>query len=388
MDDASNAGEIVVFAPLFEPAVLGGGPISTLKALLTASPRSRPITLMTSSRDLDGSPLRLTKAMTRYGHVDVRYSDQAKTVAHLAAIARIVRRRPQFVYINGFFDARFSIAPQLVNAALARRPRLIAPRGEMSPQALAISASRKRVYMALYRALGLHRGVVWHASSEREAADIRAAWGRSAVVLVRENETSLPERAELPAASVAPFSVSFVGRLVPNKGLHVLLEALHAVRAPVQLHVGGPPENERYLEMCRGIIATLPERHRVTIHGLLQPDAVRSFIRRTDIFAFPTETENFGHVIAEALSTARPVLVPDTTPWTPIISGGGGSVVPSREADDWAQALERYAAMTPQQRLQESGRAMEAYNEWTRARSGEHIFATAVTMGALGAGSR
>lgn len=55
-------------------------------------------------------------------------------------------------------------------------PVILAPRGEFSPGALGLKAWKKRPYIELTRMIGLHRGITWQASSEREAGDIRAGW--------------------------------------------------------------------------------------------------------------------------------------------------------------------------------------------------------------------
>ena len=63
-----------------------------------------------------------------------------------------------------------------------------------------------------------------------------------------------------------------------------------------------------------------------------------------DIFLFPTRGENFGHVVAEALSVGCPVLTTPTTIWTDLLTSGGGSVF---DGDvEAAEMIDRIAADT------------------------------------------
>ena len=88
----------------------------------------------------------------------------------------------------------------------------------------------------------------------------------------------------------------------------------------------------------------------------------------------PTAHENFGHVVPEALARACPVLLPDTTPWTPVLADGGGWVVPSREPGDWATAISEIARADGSQRLQARRRAAQAYDRWAAVRPTASVF--------------
>ena len=75
----------------------------------------------------------------------------------------------------------------------------------------------------------------------------------------------------------------------------------------------------------------------------------------------PTAGENFGHVIAEALSVSCPVMCTPATPWTECLTAGGGLVVDTLEPHDWRVAIERLAAASPAERLAFRLRAGEAF---------------------------
>src|SRR5690606_34936147 len=107
---------------------------------------------------------------------------------------RIMQETPHdLVYLNSFFEWRFTTLPLLARriGGGVHRPVVLAPRGEFSRSALQIKRSKKRAFLAMSRAMGLHQDVLWHASSEHEERDIRRVFGRGVRVHVASD---LPKR--------------------------------------------------------------------------------------------------------------------------------------------------------------------------------------------------
>lgn len=133
--------------------------------------------------------------------------------------------------------------------------------------------------------------------------------------------------------------VGFLGRLVPEKGLLVLLEA--AARHPeLQLRIGGAgPLGEQLTNRA----ATLGIADRVEVVGSVAPDDVLDFYRRIDVLAVPSIptpswTEQFGRVAVEAMACAVPVVSSDAGA-LPDVVGGAGIVVPAGDAVALGEAL-------------------------------------------------
>ncbi|WP_158863007.1 glycosyltransferase [Leifsonia sp. AG29] len=374
------ATRVGVFAPLFPPATRGGGPIRTLEALVKAAPDSAVISILTRDRDL-GEVDPLPVPSNRW-----RIWDRARVFNVTADSPRLLARgyralkatRPQVLYFNSFFEPRFSILPQLLwrFGYWGGATRLLAPRGEFGAGALGQKPARKRAFIVLYRALGLHRRLFWHASSEMEAADIRRVWGRDAKILIRENETLLPDRAaEVPELHGAPgpLRAFFIGRIARLKGLHVALEALRAVQAPVDFDVFGPIEDRAYYDECLTLASQLPDNVRVAFRGPLAREVIHDTLSGYELFLFPSAGENFGHVIAESLSAACAVFCSDRTPWSDVLRAGGGAVVPLN-ASDWSRAIQRRATESPDERRSARIAAGQAYDRWRAEARGPHVF--------------
>lgn len=93
------------------------------------------------------------------------------------------------------------------------------------------------------------------------------------------------------------------------------IDALKKIKSQVVFDIYGPAEDQNYWAQCQESAKLLPQNIRFQYCGALQPMQVPDKLAEYDLFFLPTLGENFGHVIAEALSSGLPVLISDTTPW-------------------------------------------------------------------------
>ncbi|UVE96440.1 glycosyltransferase [Dietzia sp. B32] len=318
-----------------------------------------------------------TDRWLRRGSAYVLYTRAAKSTSILRALWLGRRLKPDFVYINSFLSPRFSIFPIALSRVgfFGRSIVVVAPRGEFGDAALAIKPRKKALFLAASKIIGLHRRVVWHASSEVEASEIRTIRPR-ANIKVRLNESNLPRKAlrrHEPCGEHV--KLVFVSRISEIKGVTLLLEALsHVTAGKVSLDLYGSAQNAHYLHECREIAAQIPANITVTFHGSVENSEVRRLFMSADAFFLPTEHENFGHAIAESLSAGCPTYIEDVTPWTQIIEGGGGRVVPEHTVSCWSEAIEEFCTALPETRTEMKRRAADAYERWRAGHEGPSIF--------------
>jgi len=372
----------LVFAPRYPPAYRGGGPIRTLEALARTAPKRFMVRVVTRDRDHgvdEPLPVDVEKWTTRDG-VEVRYTHVERLCRHVSALVAAREVRPELLYANSFFDFRLSIVPQVLNALgwFGRPVLLVAPRGEFGAGAIGSKSMKKQAFIAAYRLLRLPARVTWHASSALEEADVRRLWGADVRVVVRQNDTLLPAESDLsgiPAGpSSDPLALVSVGRLVEHKGLHLVIEGLRSAAAPVTLDVYGPAEDVAYRDRCVALVGELPEHVVVRFHESLPHDRVRATLKNYDAMVMPTAGENFGHVIAESLSVACPVICSDTTPWSSRLAAGGGVIVPTRSAENWGGVVSTYAELSAVARVDARRLAGRAYDAWQLEETQPHVF--------------
>lgn len=133
--------------------------------------------------------------------------------------------------------------------------------------------------------------------------------------------------------------VGYAGRLVPEKGLRVLLDAL-ALDERLRLRVAGAGPMEPEL---RARAADAGLSNRVEFLGPLDAGDLPGFYRSIAVLAIPSLptpnwTEQFGRVAVEAMACGVPVVSSDAGA-LPDVVGGAGLVVPAANAEALAGAL-------------------------------------------------
>lgn len=134
--------------------------------------------------------------------------------------------------------------------------------------------------------------------------------------------------------------VIYVGRMDPYKNVPMLVEAFDKVRRrlpfPARLKIIGP-KDQRYPEaeeMARAIGAP------VELTGFVTDGELDEAYRTADLLAHPSRYEGFGLQLVEAMAAGTPVLCTSGGS-QPEVVGDAALVVPSGDADAFAEAMER-----------------------------------------------
>jgi glycosyltransferase involved in cell wall biosynthesis len=149
-------------------------------------------------------------------------------------------------------------------------------------------------------------------------------------------------RSAAPSVERTGFVVGYIGRLVPQKGLMILLEVLSRLPQDVRLVlVGRGPLKDTIMEKAR----ELSLDGRLEIHEGVAHHEVPRYLQRMSVLVLPSLTtpkwrEQFGHVLVEAMACGIPVIGSDSGA-IPEVIGDAGLVVPGRNADALLDALQK-----------------------------------------------
>jgi glycosyltransferase involved in cell wall biosynthesis len=262
---------------------------------------------------------------------------------------------PQVVHFHGIWSP-----------ALAKRwrywrgrgiPCVMSLHGMAEPWALAHKALKKKVAWHLYQRPILNRASALHATSAREAENLRRLgltasvalipWGIEGVeeLSVVGCQLSVETGGDLLAGAeqVEAWTdhgprttdnrqrmrtVLFVGRIYPVKGLPLLVEAWAKVRpAGWKLKIVGPDEAGHRAEI-EIMVADANLGAEIEFTGALSGDALHNVYQEADVFILPSHTENFGMVVGEAMSHGLPVITTHGAPWELLESERCGWWVP------------------------------------------------------------
>ena len=120
--------------------------------------------------------------------------------------------------------------------------------------------------------------------------------------------------------------VVFLSRIVPKKGIEILLESwkqLIPLFPNWNLVIVGNGEKE-YIDKLNVIIKEYNISNSVEILPPAFGVEKYNLYVESSLFVLPTHSENFGMVIAEALSCGLPVITTKGTPWQELVSSKAG----------------------------------------------------------------
>ena len=250
-----------------------------------------------------------------------------------SAIAMLRRRRAAAVYVNTLIlpfwllAARLAAVPALchVHEAYERGPRVV------------------RTMLTLPLLLA-HRTVVNSEASLRVLLEaVPVLRGRSSVVY--NGVPGPPAAPEPPPAGGGSATLALVGRLSPNKGTDVALEALARLVSmghDVRLDLAGNvfPGYEWFETQLRERAAAPDIAGRVRFLGFV--DSPWPILSAASVALVPSRLEPFGNTAVEAQLARRPVVVCRTQGLVEIVTDDDtGLCVPADDADALAFAVSR-----------------------------------------------
>lgn len=102
-----------------------------------------------------------------------------------------------------------------------------------------------------------------------------------------------------------PFTFFTLGRMVPQKGIDILLKAFSKIKNAAILKIGGAGEN---LPMYKNLAVELQIEDKVEWLGALNRTQSLSEFQNCDAFVLPSRHESMGVVFAEAMACGKPVI--------------------------------------------------------------------------------
>jgi glycosyltransferase involved in cell wall biosynthesis len=160
------------------------------------------------------------------------------------------------------------------------------------------------------------------------------------------------------AATATPHFVA-AGRLTPQKGYDVLLQAMSLIRdqlAPGQVWlIGDGPERERLVALAHD----LQVADRIVWHGELPQYRVAQLLGQAHLFLLPSRYEGLSNAGLEAMERGLPLLLTRCGGLDRHIDSGMGWVVPPEDVGALAEGLGKALAIGPAGLLEMGVRARD-----------------------------
>lgn len=154
-----------------------------------------------------------------------------------------------------------------------------------------------------------------------------------------------------------PFTVGFLARVAPEKGLHVLAEAYRLLRKELpdaRFEVAGymAPDCKSYLSDVQRRLADAGLANEFRYHGVLDRAEKIMFLRRIDVMSVPaTYDEPKGVSLLEAMACGVPLVQPSRGAFTEIVESTGGGILV--RPDDPAELAEGILKIARDKKLAE-----------------------------------
>lgn len=196
------------------------------------------------------------------------------------------------------------------------KPCVIAPHGMLYPQALQVSAWKKKIVSTVFQRKDLETASCLQATCMAELEHIRA-FGLNNPVAVIPNGLVIDDSLEIRKTSNSVRRFAFVGRLNRIKNVDLLLSAWSKLGNKThncELLIIGDGDTAYKKELEE--FATANKLNNVRFLGFIMGKDLQKLVHSIDFQILPSKSENFGMVVPEALIQGVPVIASKGTPWS------------------------------------------------------------------------
>jgi glycosyltransferase involved in cell wall biosynthesis len=258
-----------------------------------------------------------------------------------------------------------------------KKPYAVFTHGMLDPyfkHAFPLKHLKKWIYWLLgeYWVLRNAQRVLFTTESERHLAEksfFLHRWKGEVVPYGSAGPTGKPELYQQAFFELCPEVrgkrfLLFLGRIHPKKGCNMLMKAFAEVadRAPdLHLVMAGPDQSKWRIQL-EAMVMDAGLTDRVHWPGMVRGDAKWGAFYACEAFVLPSHQENFGIAVAEALACGKPVLLSDKVNIAEDVANNGAALVASDTNEGTLLLLERWLALSPEQRRKMGERALACFH--------------------------
>ena len=148
---------------------------------------------------------------------------------------------------------------------------------------------------------------------------------------------------DLKVSSDERIKVVFIGRLIPLKGIDILLEAMLPLFEKYKNLFLSVIGEGRLLDPLQEQLKSFGLRDRVSFEGVLPTDRIQERLMKADLVVTPSRGDGWGLVVNEAFSVGVPVIVSDRCGAVDLVRDGvNGYVFRSEDVEDLRKCISKF----------------------------------------------
>lgn len=226
-------------------------------------------------------------------------------------------------HVNGMWQ-------HIVHATCAKArkegsPYVITPHGMLYPQTLRLNYWKKWLMLKLWFHRDLMNATCIHVTCNEEMTHIRQLGYKGSIAVIGNpvnvsesiNRIFCERRKELRSDILAArvISIGYLGRIHPRKHIEEIIKGMAiANKANVSLVIMGSGD-EKYGNQLKEWTRRLGLSDQVEFAGFVSGEEKFRRLAKLDALFVPSDMENFGMIIPEALLVGTPVMASKGTPW-------------------------------------------------------------------------
>jgi glycosyltransferase involved in cell wall biosynthesis len=267
-------------------------------------------------------------------------------------------RSADFVSLHSLYS--FPVLAGYLLARLHRKPYGIWPHGVLATFQRRVGASKKRWYDRLIARRIVRNAALVFFGGRREREEAQQAYvlaangseakmrDRSVVVPDGFDPTGydvLPPKGEFRRRYLGGHSgplVLYLARLNAKKGLRLLAQSMAEVmreRPDARLAIVGPPDPPAFEEQVREWLRESGIESKSVLTGRIDHECKLQAFADSDVYVLPSETENFGFSVFEAMASRLPVVVSNTLDYAGEIASMQAGLSVEREPGRFAASI-------------------------------------------------
>lgn len=311
--------KILIFSEYYYPAKNYGGPLTSIRNIVNTCSDEFDFYLVSYNHDFN-DPKPFENIANHWNQVDkakVLYCDDKTLKFNVKEIVNILNMEKfDLVWLTGIFrpEKKWIVIKYCNKKGI---PVIISPRGEVSPGAINLKRTKKLIYSHLVKLTNLFKKTYFHITHNDELLGLKKYFNISESQIFFAPNIAVDEIGSCEKTKDSgKIDFVFISRIHKKKNLKYAVEKVVKLSGNVSFDIYGPIEDENYWKEIEEIIEAAPDNVTIKYMGSVNPEDVSKVFCKYHFLLFPTLSENYGHVIVEAMiNSCPPVISEKTTPW-------------------------------------------------------------------------